>query len=295
MTTTPNLVSPVNPVPPIPRKGDSSIGGLLLASGKITPENAERVLRMQKELGIRFGEAAQRLGLITEQDIQQVLARQFDYPYLQEGETKFSNQLAAAFRPFSPQVETLRAVRSQLMLRWFASGRKSLAIVGVNQGDGVSIFAANLAVVFSQLGENTLLVDANLRRPRQNEIFDLQARAGLSDILAGRAGTEAVARIDSFVSLSVLPAGTLPPNPQELLSRASFGSLNATLEQNYDVVLYDVPAYATGADLLSIAARAGGVLLVARKNETLLTDINTMTEQLLQSGSKVVGSVLVEF
>ena len=298
MTTTPNLVSPVNPVPPIPRKGDSSIGGLLLASGKITPENAERVLRMQKELGIRFGEAAQRLGLITEQDIQQVLARQFDYPFLRKGEAgelNFSPKLVAAYEPFSSQVEALRAIRSQLMLRWFASGRKSLAIVGVNQGDGVSIFAANLAVVFSQLGENTLLVDANLRRPRQNEIFDLQGRAGLSDILAGRAGTEAVAKIDSFVSLSVLPAGTLPPNPQELLSRAAFGTLNATLEQSYDVVLYDVPAYATAADLLSIAARAGGVLLVARKNETLLTDINTMTEQLSQSGSQVVGSVLVEF
>jgi chain length determinant protein tyrosine kinase EpsG len=279
----------------MPRKGDSSIGGLLLASGKITPENAERVLRMQKELGIRFGEAAQRLGLITEQDIQQVLARQFDYPYLQEGETQFSKQLAAAFRPFSPQVETLRAVRSQLMLRWFASGRKSLAIAGVNGGDGVSIFAANLAVVFSQLGENTLLVDANLRRPRQSEIFDIKSRAGLSDILAGRAGSEAVTKIDSFVSLSVLPAGTLPPNPQELLSRAAFSALNTKLEQDHDVVLYDVPAYATGADLLSIAARAGGVLLVARKNETLLTDINTMTEQLAQSGAQVVGSVLVEF
>jgi chain length determinant protein tyrosine kinase EpsG len=295
MTTTPNIVPPLSSIPPVQRKADSSIGGLLLSSGKITPENAERVLRMQKELGIRFGEAAQRLGLITEQDIQQVLARQFDYPYLQEGETKFSNQLAAAFRPFSPQVETLRAVRSQLMLRWFANGHKSLAIVGVNPGDGVSMFAANLAVVFSQLGENTLLVDANLRRPRQSEIFDLNTRAGLSDVLAGRAGVEAVTKIDSFVSLSVLAAGTLPPNPQELLSRASFGTLNNTLAQNYDVVLYDVAAYATGADLLSIAARAGGVLLVARKNETLLADIHTMTEQLAQSGAKVVGSVLVEF
>jgi hypothetical protein len=80
------------PSPTGQRPGDSS-GGLLLESGKISPENAERVLRMQKELGIRFGEAAQRLGLITEADIQQVLARQFDYPYLQKGESKL---LAAA-------------------------------------------------------------------------------------------------------------------------------------------------------------------------------------------------------
>src|SRR5471032_2598092 len=127
-------------------RGDSSIGGLLLESGKITPENAERVLRMQKELGIRFGEAAQRLGLITEADIQQVLARQFDYPYLQAGQGNYSPRLLAAYQPFSPQVEALRAIRSQLMLRWFARGRKSLVILGVDGGDGASLFAANLAV-----------------------------------------------------------------------------------------------------------------------------------------------------
>lgn len=95
--------------------GDSSIGGLLLESGKITPENAERVLRMQKELGIRFGEAAQRLGLITEADIEQVLAQQFNYPYLQRGTGAFSDKLIAAYEPFGQQVETLRAIRSQLM------------------------------------------------------------------------------------------------------------------------------------------------------------------------------------
>ncbi|MYM36485.1 chain length determinant protein tyrosine kinase EpsG [Duganella sp. FT94W] len=292
MTITPHNVSSI---PPTQRKGDASMGGLLLAAGKITPENAERVLRMQHELGIRFGEAAQRLGLITEQDVQQVLARQFDYPYLPEGQSKVSSELAAAFRPFSPQVEALRAIRSQLMLGWFSGANKALAIVGVNPGEGVSLFAANLAVVFSQLGENTLLVDANLRQPRQSEIFGLPERAGLSDILAGRAGVDAVARIDDFVSLSVLAAGTLPPNPQELLSRAAFTALNATLAQHHDVVLYDVPAYANGADLLSIAARAGGVLVVARKNQTLLGDIQIMTEHLAQSGAKVVGSVLVDF
>src|SRR5471032_503354 len=117
-----------------PRVTDSSIGGLLLEAGKISPENAERVLRMQKELGIRFGEAAQRLGLITEADIQQVLARQFDYPYLLKGDKGYSEHLVAAYQPFSPQVESLRAVRSQLMLRWFARGHKSLVVMSAGHG-----------------------------------------------------------------------------------------------------------------------------------------------------------------
>lgn len=288
---------PALPIPPagLPKRGDSSIGGLLLESGKITAENAERVLRMQKELGIRFGEAALRLGLITEADIQQVLAQQFEYPYLQPGESGFSPRLVAAFDPFSPQVETLRAVRSQLMLRWFARGRKSLAIVAVDSGDGASLFAANLAVVFSQLGEQTLLVDANLRQPHQQDIFDLKSRQGLSDVLAGRADLSATTKIDSFVDLSVLSSGTLPPNPQELLSRSSFGNLNAQLESRYDVVLYDTAAFATAADALAIAGRVGGVLLVVRKNKTHLDDIMTMCDQVTHAGAEVVGSVLVDF
>ena len=109
---------------------DSSMGALLLDSGKLTPESAERVLRMQKDLGIRFGEAAVRLGLVSEDDIQQVLARQFSSPYLQKGQAGLSPKLIAAYEPFSQQVEALRAIRSQLMLRWFARGRRALAIVG---------------------------------------------------------------------------------------------------------------------------------------------------------------------
>ena len=288
------LIHPVaTPTPS--RSADSSIGGLLLESGKITPEGAERILRMQKELGIRFGEAAQRLGLVTEADIQQVLARQFDYPYLQPGERQYSDKLLAAYQPFSPQVETLRAVRSQLMLRWFARGRKALVVAGVDSGDGASLFAANLAVVFSQLGENTLLVDANLRKPTQHEVFDVKGRQGLSDMLAGRAEIDIIEKVDAFVSLSVLGAGTLPPNPQELLSRSSFGGLNQQLESLYDVVLYDVAAYANGSDSLAIAGRAGGVLLVARKNKTQLEAISAMAEQMKNNGAEVVGSVLVDF
>jgi len=285
----------INPPAAVRRGADSSIGGLLLESGKITPENAERVLRMQKELGIRFGEAAQRLGLVTEADIQAVLARQFDYPYLQAGTGKFSDKLVAAYAPFSQQVEHLRAVRSQLMLRWFARGHKSLVIASVSPGDGTSLFAANLAVVFSQLGEHTLLVDANLRTPAQQGIFNLSGRQGLSDMLAGRAERDAVTKIDSFVDLSVLGAGTLPPNPQELLSRPNFGTLTRELEAQHDVVLYDAAAFSIGSDALALASRIGGVLLVVRKNHTNVAEVHATAEQLALAGAQVVGTVLVEF
>lgn len=274
---------------------ESTMGALLLDSGKLTPENAERVLRTQKELGLRFGEAAVRLGLVSEEDIQQALARQFSYPYLQKGDANLSTRLVAAYEPFSPQVEALRAIRSQLMLRWFARGRRALAIVGVDENDGASLFASNLAVVFSQLGEQTLLVDANLRAPRQQDTFGLKPRQGLSDLLAGRADLDVIARIPCFVDLSVMPAGTLPPNPQELLARDGFRNLNTQLESRYDVVLYDLPAFSAGADALAVAGRAGGVLLVARKHHTRINNVTRMVEQLVDAGGEVLGSVVVEF
>ncbi|WP_334107003.1 chain length determinant protein tyrosine kinase EpsG [Methylobacillus sp.] len=275
---------------------DFSIGSLLLRMGKITPEDAERIMRLHKERGIRFGEAAQSLGLITEQDIQQVLARQFDYPHLHLSDDEiYSKELIAAYQPFSKQVEVLRNIRSQLTLHWFDTERKSLVIAGANAGDGVSYLISNLAVVFSQLGQNTLLIDANLRSPRQHEIFRLDNKKGLSDVLAGRADAEVISKLNSFNSLSVLTAGTLAPNPQELVSRPGFRNFIAKVEKQFDVILIDAPAVSYGADVYAIAAYVRGVVLAARKNKTRYGDVSTITEQFNNNGTQVVGNVLVDF
>ena len=196
------------------------VGQLLLDAGKLNPAGAERVLQLQQKEKLRFGEAALKLGLINEADLHHALAKQFDYAYLTPGDGHFSPDLVAAYQPFSLQVERLRALRGQLMLRWFSTGHKALAITGIHPGDGASYLTANLAVVFSQLGERTLLIDADLRHPRQHVLFNLGHRPGFSDMLAGRAGLSAVTRIPNLLNLSVLTAGTVPPNPAELLSRA---------------------------------------------------------------------------
>ena len=274
---------------------DSRIGMLLIEAGKLTLDDAERVLRMHRDLGIRYGEAAQRLGLVGEDDIRQALAQQFAYPYVLPGQANYSARLVAAYEPFSPQVEALRAIRSQLMLRWFGRGRRALAVVGADPDDGAALFAANLAVVLSQLGEQTLLVDANLRTPRQHDIFGLKPRQGLSDLLAGRTDLDVINRVPDFVDLSVLPAGTLPPNPQELLSRESFRSLHTLLESHYDILLYDLAPASAGADALAAAGRAGGVLLVARKDHTQVAAMARMAGHLVEAGAEVVGAVVMEF
>lgn len=271
-----------------------TIGGLLLDAGKITLAGAERILRLQKERGMLFGEAAKALGLITERDIQQVLAQQFDFPFLANNKSGLSFELIAAYKPFSEQVETLRTVRSQLMLRWFIDNRKTLAIVSPINNEGRSFFAANLAIVFSQLGERTLLIDADLRQPRQHKLFNIEGKLGLSNLLAERADLSVITQIQGFRDLSVLPAGTIPPNPLELIGRRLEPCLQQ-LAAEYDVILLDTPAGSQGTDAQLLAAKAGGVLLLARQHKTRLLKLESMKNALENAGTVIVGAIINDF
>lgn len=269
------------------------MGELLVEAGRLSAENTERILTLQRQSGMRFGEAGRLLGLLTEDDVRFALSAQFQYAYLTP-ESNLSRELVAAYQPASPVVEQLRMLRSQLMLRWFSNGqdRKGLAIVSPGAQDGRSYLAANLAIVFSQLGERTLLVDADLRSPRQHQLFDLGKRAGLSEMLAGRAGAEAVAGIAALPNFSVLPAGAIPPNPQELLGRQSFSRLLQSLGEGFDVVIIDTPPAMACADAHTVAARAGAALIVARQDRSSMAQMAQFTQSLREFGVTLVGSVL---
>jgi len=271
-----------------------SIGAILIDTGRLSAENAERILRVQKEQGTRFGDAAIKLGLLTEDDVRFALSSQFDYPYLPAGDNSVSHELVAAYKPFSPVVEQLRALRSQLMLRWFdtEAQRKMLAIISPGVAEGRSFIAANLAIVFSQLGERTLLIDANLRAPRQHDLFRLGHSAGLSGMLAGRAIAEAVVRVPSLLGLSVLPAGVVPPNPQELLGRPAFIDTLQSISRDFDVIIIDTPAGEKYADAQTISVRAGAALMLSRNNRTSLKDVVQLSRSIQQSGTTVIGSIL---
>jgi protein-tyrosine kinase len=208
-----------------------------------------------------------------------------------------SAEVTAAYMPFTPVVETLRAVRSQLMLRWFdtSANHKALAIISAARAEGRSFIAANLAVVFSQLGERTLLIDADLRNPCQHRLFGIDNGVGLSSVLSGRAGPEAVQRIPGLPDLSVLPSGPIPPSPLELLGRPAFPKLLEQLDAQLDVILLDSPAAAETADAQLVAVRAGAALIVARRNAARRWRVQGVTDRLAQARATVVGAVLNSF
>ena len=271
-----------------------SIGDILVSSGRLSVEDAERIVQRQQKDKSQFGDAALALKLLTREDIDFALSKQFDYSYLTEKDTSMSPELVAAYKPFSRVGENLRAVRSQLMLRWFNTDptHKVIAMVSPGKHEGRSFIAANLAIVFAQQGERTLLVDGNLRHGRQHELFMLGKSAGLSGILADRAGLEAALPVAGLAGLSVLPAGAVPPNPQELLGRAAFGILLQAAAEQFDVIIIDTPAGTDYADAEIIASRAGAAVVITRKNQSLVPDAALLARRLQDSGVVLVGSIL---
>lgn len=281
-------------VPSKPATGSGrAMGTILVDAGRLSLPDADRILQFQRTRGARFGDSGVSLGLLTDDDVRFALSVQFDYPYLGR-ESNLSRELIAAYQPASRPVEQLRGLRSQLMLRWFdtESERKGLAIVSAGQKEGRSYIAANLAIVFSQLGRRTLLVDADMRLPRQHQLFNLGKAAGLSDMLAGRAGPEAVVGISALQDLSVLPAGAIPPNPQELLGRQEFPKLLQSLGEDFDVIIIDTPPASECSDAHTVAVRAGAALMVARQNRSSLPQMAHLTQGLREFGVTLVGSVL---
>jgi receptor protein-tyrosine kinase len=280
------------------RSNRTSIGAILVEAGRLSAAQAESIAHLQKEAGLCFGDAGVMLGMLSPADIDFALSRQYDYPYLTEATAaQVSNELVAALQPFSPQVESLRALRSELALRWFSieENSRALAVIGPQRGDGRSHLAANLAIVFSQLGERTLLIDADLRHPRQHELFDLVNGNGLSSVLSGRRQLDSIQHVKHFPNLSILTAGPRAPNPQELLGRSGFSELLDGFDAEFDVVLVDTPAGNDFADAQTVCVLAGGAIMAVRRNHTSLGDANRMSTDLARHGVQMLGVVLNEF
>ncbi|WIV96560.1 polysaccharide biosynthesis tyrosine autokinase [Kinneretia aquatilis] len=277
---------------------DRSIGTIISEARNLSAEQVEQILVYQRKNSVRFGEAAIALGFASTDDVLFALAQQFHYPYAAEEQRKTSPELIALNQPFSLQAEAFRAIRSQVMMRVFGdaeAGRRALAVISSDHGDGKTYFAANLAVTLAQLGGRTLLVDADLRSPRQHEVFNVRNDAGLSGILAGRSEAQVIQQIAGVPSLFILPVGVTPPNPVELVERPAFGLLIRELVAKFDHVIVDTPAASSGSDASVIAARCGSALVVARKNQSSVHALQDLVATLTGTPARLAGVIVNEF
>ena len=280
-----------------PAVADRSIGSIIAETRHLTADQVEKVLQHQRAKGIRFGEAAIALGYASADDVLFALSQQFHYPYAAEGQRKANPELVALNQPFGVQAESFRAIRSQIMMRLFNEGqdRCALAVVSPDSGDGKSFFSANLAITLAQLGGRTLLVDADMRGPRQHQVFGIPNNAGLSGILSGRAEAKVIQQVPGVPSLFVLPVGITPPNPLELVERPAFGLLIRELLAKFDHVVVDTPAAQYGSDCAVIAARCGAALVIARQHKSRVARLEELVSNLAETPAKLAGVIFNEF
>jgi protein-tyrosine kinase len=227
-------------------------------------------------------------------NVAQITARaaQRTTPHVASSASALHSTLVAALDPTGARAEAFRELRSQLILRWFGEHR-TLAVIGAHADDDADTVAANLSIGMAQLGEPTLLIDANLRAPRQHELFGLKSAVGLCDLLRNRdVHDQAIQPVQAVDHLHVLCAGPTPSNPQELVSRTPFIYLMKTLPERFRAVIVATPPALAFADAQVIAARAQGCLLVTRRHRTRLADVARVQDQLAPGRVELVGGVI---
>jgi chain length determinant protein tyrosine kinase EpsG len=280
------------------RATDRAIGAIIAEQRGLSPDQIERILAYQRERGLRFGEAAIALGFASTEDVLYALSQQFHYPYAAEEQRRASPELIALNQPFSAQAEAFRAVRSQLTMRLAAEAageRRAIAVVSPEGQDGKTFFAANLAITLAQLGGRTLVVDADLRGPRQHEVFGIDNTVGLSGVLSGRTEAKVIQPVPGVNNLYVLPVGITPPNPLELVERPAFGLLMRELLSRFEHVVVDTPAAIYGSDAAVIAARCGAALVIARQGRSRLSELQDLVATLSEGPARLAGVVMNEF
>jgi len=275
---------------------DRSIGSILSERKALSPERIEAILAHQREHGVRFGEAAIALGLATVDDVLWALSQQFHYPYAPQESRRLTPELIALNQPYSHQAEAFRVIRSQIAARLKADeGQHAIAVISPDAGDGKTFLAANLAVSHAQLGESTLLIDADMRGPRQHEVFGISNDAGLSAILSGRSVNKVIQQITHIPTLYVLPVGITPPNPLELIERPAFRMLMTELKSKFEHVIVDTPAAVYGSDASVIASRCGVALVVARRNASRISALQDLVSSVASAPGKLAGVIVNNF
>lgn len=193
--------------------------------------------------------------------------------------------------PHSPRAESFRALRTSLQFIKVDRTR-AFVVTSTMPGDGKTTTTVNLALALADAGRKVVLVDADLRKPRAAEYMGLDGTVGLTDVLIGDAElTDAVQQWGAS-SLSVLPAGQLPPNPSELLDSHAMATLIEQLQSEYEWVLLDAPPLLPVTDAAVLSRHVGGLILVAAAGRTTSHQLNAAVQRLETVGSEVSGVVL---
>lgn len=248
------------------------VGGLFLACALVFFfEYLDSRIKHPDEIRVHLG--LSHLGLLPSID------HRTGYPLVSEG-------VPANFS------ESLRAVRTNVVFSTADEGSRSLVITSTGPGEGKSMVAANLAISLAQAGQRVVLVDADMRKPKAQDIFGISQEPGLSNVLVGQHKASEAVRKTNVPGLWVIPAGRIPPNPSELVGSDRCKELVATLKTHFAWVIIDSPPVMAVTDAALIASYATGVVFVVGAEMTSRHNAKRAVDQLEQVRAHFVGAVL---
>lgn len=210
-----------------------------------------------------------------------------------KGVNKDTTSLVTAQNPLSEVSEAYRLICTNLQFMLVDQPSKSVVLTSATANEGKSFTVANLAVSLAQANLKTIVVDADLRRPTQHNIFQLPNIDGLTDLLRSpQAEVATYLKSTNINNLSVLPSGPLPPNPAELLSSQRMAQLLKKLEATADIVIFDTPPVMAVTDALVFAGQVGQAIVVVKAGQTRRQMLNQTLDRLRRVKVRIAGVIL---
>ena len=194
--------------------------------------------------------------------------------------------------PHSPRAEAFRTLRTNLQFLDIESGAKSFVITSSIPSEGKTTTAANLAIALADSGAQVVIIDGDLRRPKIAEYMGLEGAVGLTDVLISRATLADALQPWGRGNLAVLPAGSIPPNPSELLGSRAMAALLRTLETEFDVVIIDAPPLLPVTDAALVSKLTRGAIVVVAAGRTHKGEFAGAISALENVGAPVAGVIL---
>ncbi len=245
-------------------------------------EMADRSFRKPEEMIREFGvPIVGHVPFMTEDRMKSVSA-----------ESSFDKTAISIHLPRSRPAEAFRAVRTALCYSALGVSQRVLSVTSPAAGDGKSTLALNLAISLAQSGKRTILLEADLRRPKVHKLTGVSNAVGLVDVLRGDSELADAVQATSLPDFFVLPCGKRPKDPAELLARPQFEQLLQVLREQYEYVIVDTPPVLAVTDPCGVAARVDGVIVCMRLSRHT-RDLGRRTiEQLRDVGATLVGIVV---
>lgn len=208
------------------------------------------------------------------------------------------NELITFVSPKTQISEVFRTLRTNIQFMNVDGKLKSLLVTSTVPGEGKSWISSNLAVAFAQAGKRVLLVDADMRKGRQHEIFELKNTKGLSNYLIMTTKESSLDSIGEYIqntmvdNLYVMTAGMIPPNPSELLTSQKMADLIKYLEKVFDFIIFDGTPSTIVTDAIILSKFVNTTIIVAGHKITKTDDIKQVKKNILNVGGKIAGVVL---